>query len=155
MSLLNGNGSFLSKQSDIALPFKPFTADEVKAITGAPNDLIDHWGNVIGLKRGEVGFEQGFEWMGCFAVFVGWRWVQEGAGLERATPVVKCIANMAEGNLRWGIREGKDFPAPGTAGPTGTIGYLVAPTTKLMRKLRLKDMLAEFESNVKRVFPKG
>jgi len=73
--------------------FRPFTAEDIKAIIAAAfgsrdgmhSTTLDSWMKQLGLRDGEG--DQfgvvGLDFMQTFAVFVGWKYIQDGCPLQR------------------------------------------------------------------------
>ncbi len=120
----------------LVLPFKPFTFDEVQAVVRAETKVIDSLTlNVLKPKLGDDKMTIGLDWMQLFAVFVGARYLHEGAPLSRAQAVVTYLGGCLLLNLEAEIAAGRSFPAA------------------LGRRLDLKVLLPEFRAALERVFP--
>ncbi len=140
----------------IELPFKPFTLDEVQAITECDRKVLDHWvEHNLGLIMGSGAF--GLTYMQTFAVFVGWRYLKEGAPLNRATAVVEYVSAITMENMAYHFSQGDTFPVPwqmreGIPKP----GIMVKPPDNVLgRRLRLDTLYREFQYHLTRVFPEG
>ncbi len=130
----------------LVLPFKPFTFDEVQAVVRAETKVIDSLTlNVLKPKLGDDKMTIGLDWMQLFAVFVGARYLHEGAPLSRAQAVVTYLGGCLLLNLEAEIAAGRSFPAP--RGTTGVQGCMVEPPPgALGRRLDLKVLLPEFRA---------
>jgi hypothetical protein len=128
--------------------FKPFTVDEIAAITGSRQ--VEMWFGIIGTQEG-CGVV-GLGWMGAFAVYVGEKFLEEGSGIDRARPVVRTVATLP--SPQWlkdvPFRKGLVFPA---CPPGGTATLIRRPPGRVGRMLNLKKLLFEFEVRLKQVFP--
>lgn len=141
----------LPKQPVLDLPFKPFTLDEVKAITNAPSKFIDDLLRA-GLPQKVGAGAQGLDYYATFAVFVGWRWKEEGAPNSKVTDVCSMVASMTMEFMEHEFNFGRMFPV---MGPNRRGIMVVPPDSRLGKTLNLKILLAEFQYNVAKVFPKG
>lgn len=137
---------------ELQLPFKPFTRAEVEAITQAPSQLIDAWwGNVLEERIADMpGVMPGLDYMQTFAVFVGHRWLHEGADLTRATGVVIFVGNLGKGIMLDEFRMGNTFPAPT---PQGGILIPHGRLKSLGERCNLERLYKEFLSRIEAVFP--
>lgn len=136
----------------IELPFKPFTFEEVQAVTGVAPKTLDAWTQmlsdkpVLPVKHG-LGVT-GLDYVGCFAVYVGHEYLKEGAPPDRATAVVRYLGGCSLEYLGANFTAGRTFPVPRALvdSITGTAeGMLVtAPDSTLGRRLRLDRLLGEF-----------
>lgn len=136
----------------LVMPFKPFTRSEVESITQVDGKVVDMWwGSALEERVGDVaGFFPGLDYMQTFALFVGNRWLHEGAGLERATGVVIFVANLGKGVMESEFRAGNTFPAPTTRG-----GILVPHKRmgSLGERCNLEGLYREFQARIEAVFP--
>lgn len=147
----------------IELPFKPFTLDEVLAMTGVTGTLLDVWireGKVLP-QHGEVGGLPGLDWMQAFALFVAGRYLHENAGLERAEGVLSLIQYMERDALIGNVEMGNVICVPASM-IKSLHGKMGRGTLMSMRetggkfgRLRLDALLREFESNVRKLYPEG
>ena len=139
----------------LQLPFKPFTADEVQRITKCSMRVLDLCQGVLHPRTGMGA--TGLDYMQTFAVFVGQRWLDQGASEERAQAVVKMVARMGHNVLLQRIRGGDTFPCTPDMGPDiPAAGLMVRPpNSKMGRDLNLKELYLEFTFNLKQVFPGG
>lgn len=148
VKLIHDNGG-------LVLPFKPFTLDEVRAVTGIASRTLDAWvKTVLPLKIGDDRVTHGLNDGQMFAAFVGWRWLEEGADPFRATSVVQYLASVALITLGQEIERGRNFPATKEMGAEFNV-LVPAPDTTLGRRLRLDKLYAEFLDRLHKVFPKG
>lgn len=148
---------------ELQLPFKPFTLQEVAKLTGASSRLIDVWADrVLPVRQGADG-TLGLEYMQAFAVFVGHRWLQEGAVPEKATPVVRFIGSITP-NLLWQeIDAGTTWPVPREGnesvfkGASGLVRgtFVKPPAGPLGQRLNLELLYTEFRNNLKTMFPES
>lgn len=142
----------LVRDQRLTLPFKPFTRQEVESITQASGAVIDMWwGSVLEERVGDVaGFLPGLDYMQVFALFVGNRWLHEGADVGRATGVVIFVANLGKGVMESEFRAGNTFPTPTRFGgilvPHGRMG-------SIGERCNLQRLYLEFLSRVEAVFP--
>jgi hypothetical protein len=140
----------------IVLPFKPFTLDEVTAITGVNAAVLDHWTlTAITPRLGEDKVTVGLDYPQTFAVFVGNKWLHEGAPPAKATEVVKAMAACRPEYLEEELKAGRSFPALASTTGLAKNMFIEPPKTSLGKRLCLKAMLAEFKANVAKVFPQG
>lgn len=141
----------LVKQPSLQLPFKPFTRAEVEEVTQAPAGLIDAlWGKVLPERVGDVGFLPGLDWMGCFAVFVASKWLDEGASSSRVVGAAIFVSNLGHNVMLEEFEQGNDFPAPTPQG-----GVLVPhPNSPLGNRLNLRALNEEFRYRLDCVFKK-
>ena len=140
----------------IVLPFKPFTLEEVAAVTGATAKQLDYWTlTAVPPTLGEDGFTVGLQYHQMFAVFVGVRWLREGAPLPKATAAVKAMGVVRMETLEFDLSEGRSFPALAETTGLKKSVMIAPPDTPLGRRLCLKKMLAEFKAQIDKVFPKG
>src|SRR5438876_7955320 len=108
---INGYDRILAPiEKKLELPFKPFTLDEVAQITKAISTNIDTWSRFIGMRHG-LGVT-GLEWCQVFAIFVGQKYLDEGASLDRATAVVRFLAEVKPPVLEAQLSKGNTFPVP-------------------------------------------
>lgn len=139
-------------EEGLLLPFKPFTAAEVASVTGATAKIVDLWArSILPPKRGDVG-EPGFDAMQAFGIFVGWKFLSEGAPHDRAASVALYVGTLPEKTLTQNLELGNDFPFV-----KGSRGTLVPHprSTRLGKVLNLTVLLAEFKANLAREFPNG
>jgi hypothetical protein len=139
----------------LELPFRPFTLDEVKAITGCRTDILELWAERLGYRRG-CGVE-GLEYAQVFGVFVGWRFLEEGAPAWRATEACEYVSLVPDSYLTEQLKEGNTFVVTRGCFPKDSgirAGMLVrAPDNRLGKTLNLKRLLEEFDHRMKKVFP--
>lgn len=149
----------------LKLPFKPFTLDETYAVTGVRTDVLTRWlkkGEELGLllKNGDptagLGHVTGIDYLQLFAIFVGWRWLEEGADWARADWVVKGTVALTPELLDEEFARGNTFPV--TTDEQGRHeprfgGVLVkAPNSRLGKALNYRTLLAQFKDRLDRVF---
>lgn len=159
------NGHIRVMGQQLVLPFKPFTLDETYAVTGVRTDVLSRWlkkGAELGLllKQGDhaagLGHVTGIDYLQLFAIFVGWRWLEEGADWARADWVVKGTVALTPELLDEEFAKGNTFPV--TTDPQGRHeprfgGVLVpAPNSRLGKMLNYRTLLAEFKDRLDRVF---
>ncbi len=138
---------------DLVLPFRPFTVEEVRDITGLFANVLDRWwGKILPLKLGEDGVTRGLDWMGTFAAFVGRRFLDEGGDHQRAMRVARYVAGMTLPHVEECIKNGVSFPG---VPPRGYASMIPPPKSRLGRALNLSQLLGEFRGNLARVFPNG
>lgn len=132
--------------------FKPFTIDEVVAVTKVPSNVLEHWLKIdlLMVHTGEDGKSQGLEYMQAFAVFAGYRWLEGGAGMDRANGVVQFVSSLTEEGMRVEFRKGNTFPCIVPGEPRMLVK---APDKKLGRDLNLRKLYGEFRFNLKTAFP--
>lgn len=137
---------------DLILPFKPFTLDEVSAATGITTKLLDLWTrSILPLKRGEDG-TLGLDAMQAFGIYVGWRFLQEGADHDKAASTALYVGTLPEKTLKDNLDMGFDFPV--VRGGRGTL----VPSSlmpNLGKRLGLSKLLGEFKGRLAEVFPNG
>ncbi len=139
--------------------FRPFTLEQVKAMTGVTTATLDAWtkedAKVLRLLSGEGAI--GLNWMQTFAVFVGHKYLMEGAGMDRAKRVVKFLATLVPDTLMQNINAGLCWPVPAEMDPVNikhVSGVFVeAPKSPLGNRLRLDRLGKEFQANVDALFP--
>lgn len=136
--------------SELILPFKPFTLDEVSAITGATSKLIDLWTrSILRPKLGEEG-TRGWDVMQAFGIFVGHKFLCEGASWDKGSSIALYVGTLTEQLLKTNLDKGCDFPV--VEGSRGTL--VPAPRNlRLGKALNLTVLLAEFKANLAKVFP--
>lgn len=143
------------------LPFKPFSFDEVQAITGVHAKVMDQWGQtVLTPLFGDDKFSVGFNDAQTFAIFVGSRYLEEGAGMAVATAVVRCLGNYSLLSVQGAIDGGCLIVAPAelrVGGARGAADDIVSMDSSrpVEQRLRLDKLLAEFWHRVRKVFPNG
>ncbi len=150
MNINNPLDISLCQPKALQLPFKPFTRQEVEAITQAPAQVIDVlWGKVLPERTGDVGFMPGMDWMETFAIFVASKWLHEGSGIGRAIGAAMFVGNFGHDEMVTEFKEGRTFP---TATPQG--GILVkAPDSAIGNRLNLEVLYMEFKDRLEQVFP--
>jgi hypothetical protein len=148
-------------QPQLELPFKAFTRDELQRIVGCPGSAIDYWIRqtpepdpsrpeaVLVEQRGDVPGPPGLDYAQAFAVFCGWKWLEEGAGNERATAVVAMLGSTGVNTMKANLERGLNFPVP-EAGCF--IHHYDLPPGPLAQRLRLDRLAKEYEARLKEVF---
>lgn len=140
----------------LELPFKPFTLGEVHQLTGADIRNVDTWANLLGLRQG-LGVH-GLDYSQTFAIFVGQKYLLEGAPPERATAVVLMLGGTPIETIEVSIASGRSFPVPNSLSKDEIPGkgmFVPCPNNTMAIRLHLGALLAEFRANIKRVFPNG
>lgn len=135
-------------------PFKPFTVAEICAVTGIEPRVLDAWmSNVLPVQRGEEDPSvTGLDYMQTFGVYAGRRWLDEGAGLERATRVMAFCAGTTLDHLLAEFKAGNTWPPH----VRGTPALLTRPPQgKAGKAVNLKQLYGEFVNLVRKVFPNG
>lgn len=153
----------LPGKSHLELPFRPFTLDEVQAITGCPAAVLDQWAGLDGDKPLPLQYgcgASGLNWMQTFAAFVGLKYLHEGATTRRAYALVLYVGGMAQGQMEHDITQGLSFPVPAYLFPPGERppggGVMVEPPHfPLGQRLNLKVLYEEFKERVAKVFPES
>ena len=131
----------------IELPFKPFNLSEVSLITRCPTKALEVWAETrLNMVHGSGAV--GLEWMPTFAVYVGARYLEEGAPGDTAGQVVGFVARYTLETLEKELARGYNFACP-------EMSTLVeAPLNlPLGRRLRLDKLLAEFKARLKELYP--
>ena len=137
--------------AELILPFKPFTIDEVRAITKAPSILIDAWvPKLLPWKHG-CGVS-GLDYMGTFAVYVGSRWIDEGSGSDRANKEVSALGSLTQDHMLKEFEAGRTFPA---FPKRSTCIMVEAPDNRIGNTLRFDKLYVEFKVMMLKVFPRG
>ncbi len=132
--------------------FKPFSLDEVKQITGCDTKLLDKLTNPVDgfLKIQQGCGVYGLDFLQAFEVYVAWRYLEEGGGMDRAQWAMKVVAAMSLEGLARHHAKGLTF----IVGPElGRPMLVTAPCNRLGRTLCTKKLLAEFRARLDRVFP--
>ena len=135
------------------LPFRPYTAAEVRAITGVQPAVLDAWmTRVLPLRRADPGAGDvvGLDDMQTFGVYVGRRWLEENAGMARATKAMAVCAGLTLEGLTGELARGNSWPAAASGGPNV---LTPPPKSPAGRRLNLAALLAEYRAAVKRVYP--
>lgn len=143
--------------SNLILPYKPFTLEEVSSITGASAKMIDEWTKTImPIQTGEDGLSKGLTYMQTFAVFVGWKWLSEGSDSYRAATITCYIGQLSLQVFDENLAKGCNFPVIVKNRKGKAVGTLIpAPDKVLSQRLRLDKLFAEFKANIARAFPNG
>lgn len=139
--------------ADDGPPFKPFSLDEVKAVTGVAPGVLDAWVRaVLKIQLGCATF--GLDYMQTFGVYAGWRYLEEGAPRGRPEAVVHFVASLPHPTLLDELARGNSFPCLKGVDPSVPASVLVrAPSGPLGRRLNLKTLYDEFRTRLTRVFP--
>jgi hypothetical protein len=142
------------------LPYKPFTLAEVAQITGASQ--VDTWADLLGPSIGDDLTTIGLSYMQTFGIFVGTRWLEEGAPAPRATSVAKYVAGLDFTAMEQELARGHTFPCPKSMMDRPlldrmrpwTAGILVKPpNSRLGKTLNLSALHREFRQRLATVFP--
>lgn len=139
---------------NLQLPFKPFTLKEVSDITGVPSSTVEQLVEK-GLRLHQGSGAVGLEFMQTFAVYCYWRYLEEGAPVDRAAPVLNYVLCLNTEHLEQEFNKGNTFPAVSVLAP-GEIpgkGLLVrAPNSRLGQMLNLQQLMAEFQDRLECYF---
>lgn len=132
--------------------FKPFTLDEVKAITGVDSKLLDQ---LTHPTEGKLEMQQGcgvygLDYIQAFAVYVGWRYLEEGGGMERAAWAMKVVATVGLQGLEKEHAHNRTFIV---GKELGRVMLVQAPLNRLGKTLNTVRLLSEFKARIERVFP--
>lgn len=145
------------KKGEVELPFKPFRLDEILAITGVSFKVYDHWlsmrvadAPLLPQQTGDDADKTvGLNYMQTFAVFVGFRFLHEGAPNGRAEAMVRAVQHMTVPYLERSFEKDLTFYDVNT-------GVMVrAPNKPLGQRLNLRTLYREFLHNLHKVFPEG
>ena len=132
--------------------FKPFTLDEVKAVTGCDSKLLDKLTHPVDgfLKIQQGCGTYGLDFLQAFEVYVAWRYLEEGGGMDRAMWAMKVIAALSLQGLEKNHARGLTF----IVGPElNRIMLVQAPRNRLGKRLCTKRLMQEFRARLDRVFP--
>lgn len=133
----------------LILPFRPYTPQEVTAITGVSPTTLDKWmGTILPVHTGEDGFTRGLDNMQTFAVYCGRRYTEEGAGVDYVRALVRYVGALKLEHVQSNILKGNTFPFVGQ--PPMLVKQ---PRSALGQRLNLGQLLTEYIANVQRVFP--
>jgi hypothetical protein len=142
------------RQPELDLPFKPFTDDEVRAITGVKPAELDFYMKFLTRRTGDNLFTTGLEWMQTFAVFAADKFRQEGAPLDTVLGVLVMLAGVQLSDLEREAELGNYFPVPARPELGVLTGVFIPPPTGAVGdRLRLDRLYKEFLAGVRRVFP--
>jgi len=137
-------------KNELVLPFKPFTLSEVMRIAKCDSSVLDGFieeHESMKVKTGDDGWSTGLDYMQTFAVFVGQRYLDEGAEWDRASPVVGYLSMLKLETLQAEMRAGRAFPVPKALGLD--LNCIVkVPDTPLGRKLDLRKLITEYDGRV-------
>jgi hypothetical protein len=145
--------------TNLVLPFKPFTIDEVKTLTGIATVVLDAWmvDGLLPLHTGDDRFTRGLNDSQLLGVYFGARYLQEGADLGRATEVMKHVVGTGINQIKtWSVK-GRTMitammPNNDGTGPAMPIWVDAPLGTRLGRVLNSGQLLAEFEDKLTRMF---
>ena len=136
-------------RTQLTVPFKPFTPDEVHRITGCDIKTVAFWfENLQVAYKGDLGLD-GFDYMGAFAVFCGKVWLEQGASAGRASAVVNFLAHVKQEVLEFNLNKGLAYPAIIPVGGNWRGMFEVVPDLPLARKLDLRMLYGEFKKRLK------
>lgn len=135
--------------------FRPFTPDEVVAVTRVPVGVLEGWLPDLPVRTGDDKRTQGLDYVQLFAVYCAWRWLEEGAGADRAGRVLRFVAGFDKEAMFREWAKGNTFPQLAGGAPR----MLVRPpatgrAAKLGRALNLRRLHREFRHHLRRVFKK-
>jgi hypothetical protein len=141
--------------------FRPFTAQEVQAITKCPPSVVDLWMKALGPKHGEGDQHDivGLDFMQTFGIFVGWRFIEEGSGYKRAWIYCKFLAGCSEELVRYESSAGRSWPVPPEMDPEYPRGefpngtFVRPPKSRLGNTLNLTVLSRQYGAALDRVFP--
>ena len=143
--------------SQVILPFKPYSFQEVCDVTGCPAHLVEHWvaTNALTVHWGQTDRkDRGLDDRGTFAVYCGWRYLEEGAGADRARRTVMAVQSLPWEHLAQELRAGRSFLTWVQTVNKGAQAFLVAPPdSKLGRTLNLRQLLGDYNYRMGRAFP--
>jgi len=132
--------------------FKPFSLDEVKSITGCDSKLLDKLtAPVDGFLKIQQGCgTYGLDYLQAFEVYVAWKYLEEGGGMDRALWAMKVVAALSlQGLERYHVK-GLTFIV---GSDIGGIMLVTAPKNRLGKTLCTKRLLREFRARLDVVFP--
>lgn len=132
--------------------FKPFTLDEVQQVTGCDVKLLE---KLTKPMDGTLQLQQGcgvwgLDWLQTFEVFVAWRYIEEGGGMERALWAIHTIAALSLQGLQANHAKGLTFIVPEGAGRHMMVK---PPGGRLGKALCTKKLMGEFEARLDKAFP--
>lgn len=132
--------------------FKPFTLDEVLAITGCNSKLLDQLTHPVdGFLKVQQGCgSYGLDFLQTFEVYVAWRYLEEGSGMDRARWAMKVVASLCLEGLERHHARGLTFIV---GSEVGRVMLVQAPQNRLGRTLCTKRLLQEFRARLDKVFP--
>lgn len=134
--------------------FKPFTFSEVHQISGCDAkflDLLVHPHNgCLQVQYGDDG-TFGLDFLQAFEVFVAWRYITEGGGMERAMWAIQTIANLGLDGLDRNYKEGNSFIVSEGVGRY----MMVRPPKNRVEKAIMctKALMYEFKNKLNDLFP--
>lgn len=132
--------------------FKPFTLDEVKVITGCDSKLLDKLTHPAdGFLKVQQGCgSYGLDFLQTFEVYVAWRYLEEGGGMDRALWAMKVVAGLCLQGLEREHARGNTFIV---GSEVGAAMMVQAPRNRLGRTLCTRRLLNEFRARLDQVFP--
>lgn len=132
--------------------FKPFSLDEVKQVTGCDTKLLDKLTSPVdGFLKVQQGCgTYGLDFLQCFEVYVAWRYLEEGGGMDRALWAMKVIASLCLEGLEKNHAKNLTFIVGSDVG--GAV-LVQAPRNRLGKTLNTRRLLQEFRARLDRVFP--
>ncbi len=142
--------------NELILPFKPFTLDEVKHITGVSANVLDKWTGLDDdkpLHLHRSGGVVGLDYMQTFAVFVGWKYIGEGADKMRSRAAVEAVANISRELMLQEFMDGHSFLALSCQTGLSSHMFIEPPNSRMGRALDCARLWREFENNIAKVFP--
>lgn len=132
--------------------FKPFSLDEVKQVTGCDTRLLDKLTSPVdGFLKVQQGCgTYGLDFLQTFEVYVAWRYLEEGGGMDRSLWAMKVIASLCLEGLEREYSKGNTFIVGSDVG--GAV-LVQAPRNRLGKTLCTRRLLEEFRARLDRVFP--
>lgn len=132
--------------------FKPFTLDEVLAITGSDSKFLDKLTHPTDgfLKLQQGCGVYGLDFLQAFEVYVAWRYLEEGGGMNRAMWAMKVVATLCLQGLEREHSKGRTFIV---GSDIRSVMLVQAPKNRLGRTLCTRRLLQEFKARLDRVFP--
>lgn len=132
--------------------FKPFTLDEVRAITGCDSKLLDKLTSPVDgfLKIQQGCGSYGLDFLQTFEVYVAWRYMEEGSGMDRALWAMKVVAALSLQGLERSHAKGLTFIV---GSEIGRVMMVKAPNNRLGRTLSTRRLLQEFRARLDVIFP--
>lgn len=132
--------------------FKPFTLDEVRAVTGCDSKLLDSLTNPVDgfLKMQQGCGSCGLDFLQTFEVYVAWRYLEEGGGMDRARWAMKVVAALSLEGLEKNHAGGRTFIVGSEVGGSMLVQ---APRNRLGATLCTRRLLREFRARLEAAFP--